>query len=350
MDTATPFEDAETLWVVHIGNNNRIALRALDEDFVCIGWTAMGDLSEYDTRDKMRSAMERTFPDWKRAKIRSSYGQPYRFAHEMEVGDPIVYPVKPNSEIAIGRIDGPYRWAEDDQDLAENDYCNVRPVEWLKKVPRTVFSQAALHSFGSFMSVSTSDDYLEEVQEVLVRDVDQLLEEESTDTREDGLQEDSSAPDLYDTATQETEDYLLKEWQSTGHQFERVVAAVFESIGYTAKVTQKSHDHGIDVVAHPDPLGMESPFIKIEVKSGSSSVNEGTVNQLRGTLNRGEEGVVVSLGGFTSDAEAVARGSNNLTLIGPKRFVEIFLDHYDALDPTWRARYPLDRVYVPSPR
>jgi restriction system protein len=310
----------------------------------------MGDLSQYDTRDKMKSAMKKTFPDWKKAKIRSSYGQPYRFAHEMEEGDPIVYPVSPNSEIAIGRIDGPYRWAKDDEDLFENDYCNVRPVEWLKQVPRTVFSQPALHSFGSFMSVSTSDDYLEEVQEVLVRDVDELLEEESSDSGDEGLQEDASAPDLYETATQETEDYLLREWQSTGHEFEEVVAAVFGAIGYTTEVTQASHDHGIDVIAHPDPLGIKSPFIKIEVKSGSSTVNEATVNQLRGTLNKGEEGIVVALGGFTSDAESVARRNNNLTLIGPKRFVEIFLDHYDSLEPTWRSKYPLDRVHVPSPK
>jgi len=33
------------LWVVHIGNDDRIALRALEEGFVCIGWTDIGDLS-----------------------------------------------------------------------------------------------------------------------------------------------------------------------------------------------------------------------------------------------------------------------------------------------------------------
>jgi restriction system protein len=164
------------------------------------------------------------------------------------------------------------------------------------------------------------------------------------------MKEADSAPDLYETVTQETEDYLLKEWQSTGQEFEKVVAAVFEAIGYTAEVTQATRDHGIDVIAHPDPLGMENPFIKVEVKSGSGTVNEETVNKLRGTLNRGEEGMVVALGGFTSDAEAVGRENNNLTLIGPKRFVELFRGHYDSLAPAWRAKYPLDRVHVPSPQ
>jgi restriction system protein len=114
--------------VLHIGNDDRIALRALDEGFVCIGWTAMGDLSLHDTREKTRAAMEAAYPTWTTKKISSSYGQTYRFAHEMQVGEPIVFPVRPTKEIAIGRIAGEYRWA-DDQDLVANDHNNVRPVE-----------------------------------------------------------------------------------------------------------------------------------------------------------------------------------------------------------------------------
>ena len=44
---------------------------------------------------------------------------------------------------------GDYRFASEDDDLVQNDYYNVRPVEWLKVLPRTSFSKAALHSFVS---------------------------------------------------------------------------------------------------------------------------------------------------------------------------------------------------------
>ena len=50
-------EGKTTLWVVHIGKDDRIPLRARDEGFVCIGWTAMGDLSQYTTREAMKTAM-----------------------------------------------------------------------------------------------------------------------------------------------------------------------------------------------------------------------------------------------------------------------------------------------------
>jgi restriction system protein len=332
--------------VVHIGNDDRIALRAREEGFVCIGWTAMGDLSPYDTRPKMRAAMEQAYPNWSPKTVSSSYGQTYRFAHEMKVGDPIVFPVRPTAEIAIGRIAGPYSWSSD-PDLAANDYNNVRPVSWLKIVPRTAFSQAALHSFGSFLSVSTSDDYLEEVQTVLARDM-ATTELVPGPAEEPETEEEAGAGlNLYETARQETEDFLLKAWQRTGADFEHVVAGLFEALGYTATVTPRSGDHGVDVIAHPDPLGLERPYIKIQVKSGTGTIGEPEVNQLRGLLHLEEQGVFVSLGKFTPAAHAIERNSRNLTLIGPKQFVKLFLDHYEKLDATWKAKFPLKKVYVP---
>jgi restriction system protein len=305
----------------------------------------MGDLAPFDTRARMRLAMEQAYPSWKPRKVNSSYGQPYRFAHEMRTGDPIIFPVRPTGDIAIGRIDGPYVWSSD-PDLLANDYNNFRKVQWVEVVPRTAFSQAALHSFGSFLSVSTSDDYLEEVQAVLSG---QTSPEEPVPPEEElgTSEEDATARNLYEAASQETEDYLLKAWQRTGAAFEEVVGAVFQALGYTVTVTPPTGDHGVDVIAHPDPLGFERPFIKVQVKSGTSSVGEPEVNQLRGLLHSGEHGAMVSLGKFTSGAEAVARNSSNLTLIGPKRFLRLFLDHYDRLAPEWRAKFPLKQVFVP---
>ena len=96
----------------------------------------------------MKAAYRKGYPEASDPQIRSSYGQVFRFAHEMQIGDPIVYPIKGSRDILIGEIAGPYRWADNDRKLVENDYYNVRKVKWLKRVPRIVFSQDALHSFG----------------------------------------------------------------------------------------------------------------------------------------------------------------------------------------------------------
>ncbi len=344
------FDGKDTLWVVHIGKDDRIPLRARDGGFVCIGWTDVGDLSQYRTREAMKAAMAKTYPGWKPQKVSSCYGQVFRFAHEMQIGDPLVFPIKQTREIAIGRIKSDHRFVPPGDELHELDYANVRDVEWLRIVPRTAFSKAALHSFGSFSSVSTSNDFLEEVVAVIkgqsATPTDEKRPVIGADTGADEDEED--AVDLFETATQETEDYLLRAWHRSGAAFEHVVAAVLEAIGYTATVTSASRDHGVDVIAHPDPLGLEHPFVKVQAKSGTSTIGEPDVSQLIGSLFENEKGIFVSLGGFTSDARAKARHSAKVSLIDAKQFVSLFLDHYEKLDPSWRAKYPLTRVYVPK--
>jgi restriction system protein len=362
-------ENATRLWVVHVSNHARIAARAQREGFVCIGWTRIGDLAPHDSRDKMKAAMHRAYPEWSNGSVNSSYGQVFRFAHEMKVGDPVVYPVKGSREIMIGQISGPYRWAGDDRELVDNDYSNVRPVKWVKTVPRIVFSEAALHSFGSFSSVSTSDEHLEEVLAVLSKEVGVGLPtptgrvtsakaghgseptkgDSATSRLEplvDAVTPPADAVNLAERAVEETKDYLLRQWSRTGTDFEEVVAAVFRAMGYTATTQQGTHDLGVDVIAHPDPLGVEPPLIKVQCKSGTGSVGGPALKQLRGLLNGPEKGVMVSLGGFSTDARHVQQNDADLVLLDGDRFVDLFLEHYDRLAPEWRHRFPLKRVYV----
>jgi hypothetical protein len=51
-----------TLREVHNGNDDRIALRALEAGFVCIGWTVTGDLSAYERRGRRCAPLWR--PHW----------------------------------------------------------------------------------------------------------------------------------------------------------------------------------------------------------------------------------------------------------------------------------------------
>lgn len=269
----------------------------------------------------------------------------------------------------IGEISGEYKWAAGDRELVDNDYCNIRPVKWLKTVPRIVFSDSALHSFGSFSSVSTSDEYLEEVLSVLSKEAG--LSEPTVVGRVEPSKAKygsdlpvrsshgsvpkpiarvemaaSDSMNLAERAVDETKDYLLRQWSRTGTEFEEVVAAVFRAMGYTATTQQGTHDLGVDVVAHPDPLGVQPPMLKIQCKSGTGSVGGPAVKQLRGLLNGPEKGVLVSLGGFSTDARHVQQNDADLILIDADRFVELFLEHYDRLAPEWRHRFPLTRVYV----
>ncbi len=138
-------------------------------------------------------------------------------------------------------------------DLLRLDYANVRDVEWLRIVLRTAFSKAALRSFGSFATVSTSNDSLEEVIAVIKGEAATPTDENTLSIDDDtGTDEEKEEDaDLFARAKEETEDYLLRAWQGAGTAFEHVLAAVLDAIGYTATVTSASKDHGVDVIDQP---------------------------------------------------------------------------------------------------
>jgi restriction system protein len=343
------FENSTHLWVVHLSNDEASAQRARDEGFICIGWTKIGNLAPHDSRDKMKAAYRKGYPEASDGTIRSSYGQVYRFAHKMQIGDPLVYPIKGSRDILIGEITGLYRWAADDAALVAADYCNVRTVKWLKRVPRIAFSQDALHSFGGFSSVATADDYLEEVIAVLKGErVATVTPEKKNSDRSEGADAKSEEPrvNLAERAEEETKDYLLRQWSRTAQQFEEVVASVFRAMKYTAHVQAGTHDLGVDVIAHPDPLGVQPPLLKIQAKSGTGRIGAPEVKQLRGLLNQGEKGVLVALGGFSNDAKHVQQNDADLVLIDGERFVELFLEFYDQLSAEIRNHFPLRKVHV----
>jgi restriction system protein len=347
------FDDTGRAWGIHISQSRKAAERAQGDDksgLVCIGWTRLGDLSPHDTIDKLKTHYAERMPEKSMAHIRTSAGQVFRFAHEMQVDDPIVYPIKGSRDVLIGRIAGPYEY-RDDPELQAADAANVRKVEWLQRVPRVAFSQPALNSFGAFLSVFQVDEHLPEINEVLAGR--ESPPEEAVSPADDAAgssdavdEAEEDARDAVEEATQATKDYLLRKWTRSKQDFEEVVAGVFRALGYTATVTQATHDLGVDIVAHQDPLGVSGVVLKIEVKSGTSSIGAPAVKQLRGVLNQGEKGVLVSLGGFSTDARHTDQNDANLVLIDADRFVDLFLSSYEKLPADLRHRFPLQPVYV----
>lgn len=161
------FEKQTRLWVVHITRYPELATRAQKEGFVCIGWSAAGDLTKCSTLEQVKAALHRAYPDWTNGKIASSASQAFRFVHEVQVGDPIILPLKGAREYVIGRVTGGYRWLAADSQLRDADSCNTRGVEWLKAVTRDVWTVPAANSFGAASSISRSDRFLPEVERVL---------------------------------------------------------------------------------------------------------------------------------------------------------------------------------------
>lgn len=72
---------------------------------VAIGWDAMGDLSLLrGDREAFREKYVQAYPEAKKGGIATVSSAPFRFLHEMKVGDLIVYPSKQDKLVHIGRV------------------------------------------------------------------------------------------------------------------------------------------------------------------------------------------------------------------------------------------------------
>lgn len=146
-------------WGIHAGRNGNAESLFLEQGVVAIGWAKCGDLGKVLPD---RAAFERLFvtsyPDATPGAIPRNVGQLYRFVHEMRTDDFVIYPSKLNPLVHIGRVHGEYRHDPE----REPEFPHVRPVEWLKSIPRSHFTQGALYELSNGMSMIRVKHYADE--------------------------------------------------------------------------------------------------------------------------------------------------------------------------------------------
>lgn len=137
----------------------------------------------------------------------------------------------------------------------------------------------------------------------------------------------------------------------TPYEFQDLAAALLRAMGYfTPFVAPRGKDGGVDIMAYRDPLGTQSPRIKVQVKHRESTTPVQDIRQLMGLLQKDDVGIFFSTGGFTSEAKSTARGSHvHVELIDLDRFIELWRQFYEKLSDEDKAILPLTPVYFISP-
>lgn len=218
--------------------------------------------------------------------------------------------------------------------------------------PRTDFSQSALNEIGSAVTLFRvrrfANEFLAKV-DLATLPVDAAGIVDSVD---EPSNDDSAIAAVSSQAEESTDDFIIRRIMDdpSGHQFEPFLAHLLECMGYTARVTQKSGDGGVDIIAHMDPLGFQPPIVKVQCKRTTSKTPRPDVDQLLGTLGEGEYGLFINLGSYTSEAVQLERNRPKLRLIDGEGFVDMVLEHYGNLSPRYRSLLPLKQIYVPDLR
>jgi restriction system protein len=247
------------VWGVHMGAH--VGDRLVEGGYVAIGWQELGDLSALaPDREAFKAAVAAAYPDKKPGAIPVDAGTTFRFVHEIEAGDYVVYPSKTDRMVNIGRFTGAFEYVEGDRD----EYPNRHKVEWLGHFPRNEFSQSALNEIGSFITLFRVKRYATEFLAKI--DVGAAAPAHNlADTGEDieeATDDDTATVSVSRQAEETTNDFVIRRIMAdlSGHEFEELVAHLLECMGYTARVTQKSGDGGVDIIAHMDALGFQPPI------------------------------------------------------------------------------------------
>jgi restriction system protein len=331
----------QRLWGIH---NDHPELGLVEHGFVSVGWDDLGDLTHLEpNRDAFKTMLREARPDIKEGAIPVAAGVLYRFIHEIKPGDLVLYPYKPDSTLAFGRITGDYRW-----DAGSELHRHRRDVQWLDSgVPRQKFSQAALYEIGSAVTLFTVKRHANEFLAHLgLESSVEVAAPQAPSDETEAAEDDPNATRIEEW----TRDYIIQTLmhELSGHEFEHFVAQLLQAMGYKTRVTTASGDGGIDVVAHKDPLGLEPPIIKVQCKRTLATQGGPNVQQLTGALAPGgnELGLFVTLGAFSADARHIERTRQDLRLLSGPDLVELIFTHYERMAPGWQRLLPMRRVYV----
>lgn len=332
------------MWGIH---NDTLTTQLVNEGFVSIGWDELGDLKQLpSTWEAFKSTLARVYPDRKPQAIAGWAGVLTRFRDDMQVGDVVVAPYKPDSTVNIGLVASDYYYEAD-----ATIHRHRRRIEWKRiGIPRNTFSQAARYEIGAFLTVFAvrqhADEFLAALQAEPYATTEQVTQavEAVVETKVDDSPDEPRASRI----AQHTRDFVLDALLGgmSHRDFEIFTADLLRALGYQARVTAYSQDGGVDVIAHHDPLGLEPPLIKVKCKHQMGTIGAPAVQQLVGTQGVGELSLFVTLGTYSPDARAIERQRSGLRLLTGEDVVDLVLKHYAAL-PEWvRAVIPLTSVLV----
>ena len=325
-------------WMIRAGRGGVYAKSWVEAGIVGIGWDFDGANIASMTQDQLRQAYTSAHPDYSTGKIGQAISQTSKFAHDVAKGSTVVTYDPEERIYHIGKVVGDCTAVTDIDGITYK-----RNVEWERVAPRDLLTTSSRNSLGSLTTVFG-------ISPEVAADLNR-----GTGAPEGSIAPDEAVPDAdddearfatYDDGIERIKDRALSlSWE----EMEQLVAGLLRSMGYHADVTPKGPDGGRDVVASPDPLGLESPRIIAEVKHRKGPMGAPQVRAFIGGLRAGDRGLYVSTGGFTKEARYEADRANvPVRLLDLDGLIRLYMSAYDNADEETRSLLPLTRIWWPA--
>jgi restriction system protein len=344
-----------TLWLIRSGSHGEQEQKFLDESRIYVCWGDLNvDLLGLGDRQALIAALAQRYPDEKQKALINWSSQIWAFGHDMQPGDWVVMPSKLQSGLYFGELTSDYHF----EAAGPNPYYHWRSLNWFSGlIPRTVFPQDLLYSFGAFMTICRIQRNDAEARvKAMAANKWQAESVASSAPRTpagshggSGNDEEAEAANvnLEELAADQIE--RLIEARFKGHELASLVEAILQAEGYTTYRSPAGADGGADILAGGGELGFGKPQICVEVKSGSDPVDRPTVDKLIGAGQKfgAETCLFVSWGGFKPNVQKeLARDFFRVRLWSRKELLEKLFAHYVQLPEEMRLALPLKRVWM----
>lgn len=178
-------------------------------------------------------------------------------------------------------------------------------------------------------------------------------EEEEPAIPPDEEQEEKTARITYEQAEEQAWGEIEQHLRGMNpYELQEMVASLLRAMSYHVSwVSPPGKDGGIDILASGDPLGTRPPRIKVQVKRRGEAVSVEGLRAFMALLSDDDVGIFVSTGGFTKDAQELARSQERrkITLVDLQRFFDLWVEYYGKLEDAARRKLPIQPIYFLAP-
>ncbi|NLE89795.1 MAG: hypothetical protein GX602_02480 [Dehalococcoidales bacterium] len=162
MPTRNPhfqYDQQESAWVIRAGVGGAAESCFLEQNAVALEDQGMGDLSKIDpVREAFYEAYRSMNKHETRTAIAGIGGKFYRFVHDIQIGDVVLYPSLKTKEVFCGEIIGEYQFVKEDK-----DFPHQRKVHWITTFQKDSLSKAAQYELGAARTLFKYQKNLSEI-------------------------------------------------------------------------------------------------------------------------------------------------------------------------------------------
>lgn len=329
---------SERFWIFRIPQDDEILRKVQEHRMVAVHYGVHESIATITDRNRIKEIYRSYNPDAVEGRVNVVAGVLYCVAHIIKRGHWIFSPKKHQRSVLYGKATSEYEYLPD---IISPEHAHAIHVEWAGEFLRDAASVSLRKSMGGSVAVYNIDKHRNELLRLMGQRVGNTLDVAQEEEPE-------GIPFFEETKSKSAE--LISDLIAgiDPFAFQELVAGLLEAMGYRTRVSERGPDQGVDIIAHPDPLGFETPRIKVQVKHRQSTAGGPDIRNLIGTLGEGEKGLFVSTGGFTTEARNEARRTSRITILDADEFVKQLIEHYEKLDPDYRSIIPLRKLWVPA--